>query len=1319
MSLACLCPAAAGLNGASRASKADAVWKTTGADDGLRQAFERAMYSLEDSGHGTWQGVNAAQRFTIDFDSRGAWLSHPDGGVSFHLNGYGYGDRLAEPANARPTANGNRVEYQRGDLTEWYVNGSQGLEQGFTLARRQGTDLAGEPLVIALGVSGELLPAQEANSGAVVLRSGKGVVLRYAGLKALDARGRILPSRLEVRSDEIRMVIEDHDAQYPLVVDPTWTQQQELTASDGAANDKFGYSVSVNGDTAVIGAYGKTVNSNAGQGAAYVFVRTGGIWGQQQKLTASDGAAGDTFGGSVSVSGDTAVIGAYNKTFNSSHVEQGTAYVFVRSGTVWSQQAELRAVDGAAGDFFGASVSVSGDTAVIGAVYRNPGTAYIFIRSGTVWSQQQELTASDGARYDYFGASVSVSGDTAAIGAPGENSQQGAAYVFVRSGTVWSQQRELTAYDGAAGDFFGDSVSLSEDTVLIGARAKTINSQVFQGGAAYVFVRSGGVWSQQQELTASDGAPAEGFGVSVSISGDTAVIGVLSKTINSNAGQGAAYVFVRTGGTWSQQQELTASDGATDDDFGFSVSVSGDTTVIGAFFKTINSLAQLGAAYAFVRPRLGTNALVVGSAGGSSSVVLSYSGPWTATANNSFLHISDGSAGGNGSAVIAFTYDAFTGTGTRTGTLTVAGLTVTVTQAGTNYVGPGPVITLVPQGTTPVDDVAVDSNGYVYIANTFDSMIKEWRASSNLVTALVSSGLAGPHGIAVDGAGNVYIADTNDGAIKEWNVVEQQLITLVSSGLDDPVGVAVDVFGNVYIADTGNNAIKEWNASTRQVTTLVSGLNEPFGVAVDVAGNVYIADSYNNAIKEWNASTGEVTTLVSSGLSSPVGVAVDGSGNVYIADTDNNAIKEWSASTGQVTTLVSSGLNVPGGVAVDGNGSVYIADNLNYAIKEIPNVFIGPASVTEPAAAGSGALLPVLPSTAALTGFFAPSSDQSWLTIGSITNSAIGFSFSANTSTSPRVAHIALLGHQAAIGQGFTTTAEFSDVPSTATYFDAANLMFLAGVTDGCVGSSDPSTRMYCPNDSVTREEMAAFIVRAVTGTLTPAIYNPTPFFTDVPTTNTFFPHIQKMMELGITDGCATGLFCPTDTVPRWQMAIFTVRARLALYGASFSYNSTPYFADVPTNVEGNGIPFPFIQRSYEENITAGCGTNPLIYCPDELVTRGQMASFIMRALFNETSTLGPTAPMLTGVSPNAMAATVGAQITVTVTGVNTNFQTGDMATVPSGMLAVSNVVVNSATSISATLTANANVVAGPQALVVTSGGRNLTLPLAIKVGTY
>ncbi len=355
-------------------------------------------------------------------------------------------------------------------------------------------------------------------------------------------------------------------------------------------------------------------------------------------------------------------------------------------------------------------------------------------------------------------------------------------------------------------------------------------------------------------------------------------------------------------------------------------------------------------------------------------------------------------------------------------------------------------------------------------------------------------------------------------------------------------------------------------------------------------------------------------------------------------------------------------------------------------------------------------------------GWNAYTDQPSWLTLNNPSpegSGALIYTVTLNSTGVNRVGHIAAGSQQLTITQGAHTSAEFADVPSSASYFDAANLMFLAGVTDGCVGSSDPSTRMFCPDDSVTREQMAAFIVRAVTGTLTPTTYNPVPLFTDVPTTNPFFPHIQKMEELGITDGCATGLFCPTDTVPRYQMAIFTVRARLALYGASFSYNSTPYFADVPVNVEGGTTTFPFIQRAYEEHVTNGCGTNPLVYCPDELVTRGQMASFIMRALFNETTILGPAAPQVTGVAPNTMAATVGAQITATITGVNTSFQTGDTVTVPSGMLEVSSVVVNSATSITATLTANANVAAGPQALVVTSGGQNLTLPLAIQVGTY
>jgi sugar lactone lactonase YvrE len=428
--------------------------------------------------------------------------------------------------------------------------------------------------------------------------------------------------------------------------------------------------------------------------------------------------------------------------------------------------------------------------------------------------------------------------------------------------------------------------------------------------------------------------------------------------------------------------------------------------------------------------------ILAGNTAGTSSVVLNYGGPWTAVSNNPFLHISAGSASGTGSAVVVFTYDAFTGTGTRTGTLTIANLTVIVTQAGTNYVPANPVTTLVSTGLYQPYGVAVDGSGNVYIADTVNNAIKEWSAATQQVTTLVS-GLNFPRDVAVDNSGNVYIADFGNNAIKEWSAATQQVTTLVSAGLSGPCGVAVDGFGNVYIADANNQAIKEWVASTQQVTTLVqSELNYPQGVAVDAAGNVYIADTNNYAIKEWNQATQQVTTLVSTAPGLPKQVAVDGSGNLYTADQVNQTIDEWSAATQQLTTLVSSGLYNPTGVAVDGSGNVYIADTSNYAIKEIPNAFVGPASLTELASAGSDSLLPVLPATAALTGIFAPTSDQSWLTIGNIANGVVNFSFTANTSGAARIAHISLLGQQITVTQNVVTapTVTFTGAPATAPY---------------------------------------------------------------------------------------------------------------------------------------------------------------------------------------------------------------------------------------------------------------------------------------------
>ena len=388
---------------------------------------------------------------------------------------------------------------------------------------------------------------------------------------------------------------------------PIWTQQQELTASDGAAGDYFGGCISVSGDTAVIGAPGK----NGFQGAAYVFVESGGVWSLQQELTASDGVANDQFGAIPSVSGDTALIAAMGKNGG-----RGAVYVFVRSGGVWKQQQELTASDGAPGDNFGYFVSLSGSSAVVAAPGQNAfqGAAYVFTQSGGTWSQQQKLTAADGAANDQFGDSVSVSGNTMLIGAPFKTVVasttgylQGAAYVFVESGGVWSQQQELTASDGVSGDFLGYSVSVSGDTALLGA----MNRNSAQG-AAYVFMRSGTTWSQQQELTASDGAASDQFGYFVSLSGGMALIGALGNTVGSNAKQGAAYVFAQNGGLWGRQQELTASDGQAGDYFGRFASVSGNTAVIGA---SAGNNGQ-GVAYVFASPQPAITGLTVSGGGG-------------------------------------------------------------------------------------------------------------------------------------------------------------------------------------------------------------------------------------------------------------------------------------------------------------------------------------------------------------------------------------------------------------------------------------------------------------------------------------------------------------------------------------------------------------------------------------------------------------------------------------------------------------------------------------------------------------------------------
>ncbi|MEE9346252.1 MAG: FG-GAP repeat protein [Methylococcales bacterium] len=397
----------------------------------------------------------------------------------------------------------------------------------------------------------------------------------------------------------------------------TWSQQAYLKASNTGASDLFGISVAIAGDTVVVGAYGEESNATGVNGiqsdnsadfagAAYVFTRSGGTWSQQAYLKSSNTEANDQFGFSVATTGNTVVIGAVIEDSNATGVNgdqndnsasaAGAAYVFTRSNNTWSQQAYLKASNTETNDQVGYSVAIAGDTVVIGANAESSnttevngdqsdnsadfaGAAYVFTRSGNIWSQQAYLKASNTEANDQFGISVAIAGNTVVVGAFDEDSNTtgvdgdqsdnsasaaGAAYVFTRSGSTWSQQDYLKASNTEANDNFGISVAIANDTVIVGANGEDSNATGVDGdqsdnsastaGAAYIFTRSGGTWSQQTSLKASNTEVNDNFGISVAITDGTMVIGALDEassatgvnndqTNNAASNAGAAYVF--------------------------------------------------------------------------------------------------------------------------------------------------------------------------------------------------------------------------------------------------------------------------------------------------------------------------------------------------------------------------------------------------------------------------------------------------------------------------------------------------------------------------------------------------------------------------------------------------------------------------------------------------------------------------------------------------------------------------------------------------------------------------------------------------------
>jgi len=381
--------------------------------------------------------------------------------------------------------------------------------------------------------------------------------------------------------------------------------QARLTVATGG--EKYlGNAVAISRDTALVAAPGYP--SDAHTGAVYVFVRSGGVWTVQKKLLAPDGVAGDNFGQSVAVSGNTALIGASSHVVNGL-AHAGAAYVFVRSGGVWKLQQELTYSVPSTGDFFGDSVALAGNTALVGVpgmdwfAGTDAGAACVYIRSSGKWYLQQALVGDDAGPSDDFGGSVALSGDTAVVGAPWHDTagkaDAGAAYVFVRSSGFWTrQQPELNAGDAAIQDELGFSVALSGGTAVVGAPRHDTGGKA-DAGAAYVFVRSSGTWSQQAQLTADDGNAQDEAGYSVAVTGGRALLGSPGNSGGSIFHNGATYDFARSGIIWAQQRKLTAADNAEDAHFGSSVALGGETALIGAPDRGSMGGTSYGAAYVF------------------------------------------------------------------------------------------------------------------------------------------------------------------------------------------------------------------------------------------------------------------------------------------------------------------------------------------------------------------------------------------------------------------------------------------------------------------------------------------------------------------------------------------------------------------------------------------------------------------------------------------------------------------------------------------------------------------------------------------------
>jgi hypothetical protein len=351
--------------------------------------------------------------------------------------------------------------------------------------------------------------------------------------------------------------------------------------------ERFGASVAVQGETVLVGAPGSGTPERISSGAAYLFERDQeGRWLAGCTLTTREPNANDSFGQAVAMAGDLVVIGA---PFGKSGTRSvGAVSIFERQGAgcTWVEQARLTPEGKTAGGLFGAAVATDGTRVVVGAFdagERKEGAVYVYSRKEGSWALEETLSASDRVAYVHFGIAVALSGDTVLVGADVDGTRgeaAGAAYVFVYKDGRWSEQVKLLPSHGDEFDFFGSSVALQGDTAVVGAHQDEGSDETNSSGAVYVFSRSGEDWREQTRLLPANNHPGDAFGFSVALTGDTLVAGAYQEGVKGQ-NAGAVYVFHQSGGAWSEAAKLYREGASAEDEFGYGVALSGTGLLVG------------------------------------------------------------------------------------------------------------------------------------------------------------------------------------------------------------------------------------------------------------------------------------------------------------------------------------------------------------------------------------------------------------------------------------------------------------------------------------------------------------------------------------------------------------------------------------------------------------------------------------------------------------------------------------------------------------------------------------------------------------------